>query len=126
VVHAVRVTLRDARTAIVANLHATSYRDDKRIADAELLRAAVFAEGIAKHGEAIILGGDFNVTIVSSPTLRALSSDEWGFSAAGPGLDHVLVRGLAVVEPEAAWPPDRRVGDGRRMSDHAPVEVRVR
>jgi endonuclease/exonuclease/phosphatase family metal-dependent hydrolase len=71
----------------------------------------------------VILGGDFNVTTVSSPTLRALSSPEWGFSQAGPGLDHVLVRGLDVVEDERHWPDERRRQGARLLSDHAPVEV---
>ena len=65
-----------------------------------------------------MLGGDFNVTVVSSPTLRQLATGEWGFSPAGPGLDHVLVRGLAVVGPETPWPPERREHDG-------PADVRI-
>ena len=125
VAHAIRVTLPDARTAVVANLHATSFRADKRLADAELLRAATFADALAEPDEPVVLAGDFNVTVVSSPTLRALSRAEWGFSAAGPGLDHVLVRGLEVVEPEVAWPDTRRRHDGALLSDHDPVEVRV-
>lgn len=124
VCHAVRVTLGDARTAVVANLHATSYRPDKRVADRELLRAATFADGLARPGEPVVLGGDFNVTVVSSPTLRALAGAEWGFSEAGPGLDHVLVRGLP-SSPEARWPDERRRTNGALMSDHAPVEVEV-
>lgn len=125
IVHAVRVSLAGPRTVLVANLHATSYRPDKRLADAELLRAATFADGVAESGEPIVLGGDFNVTVVSSPTLRQLATAEWGFTSAGPGLDHVLVRGLEVVEPETPWPPERREHAGRLMSDHAPVDVRI-
>jgi endonuclease/exonuclease/phosphatase family metal-dependent hydrolase len=126
VVHAVRISLPGARTMLVANLHATSYRLDKRLADAELLRAATFADGLAEPGEAVALGGDFNVTVVSSPTLRQLATAEWGFSPAGPGLDHVLVRGLEIDEPETPWPPERREHDGKLMSDHAPVDVTIR
>ena len=126
VVQAVRVRLGDGRSALVANLHATSYRQDKRIADAELLRAATFADGLAAPGEAVVLAGDFNVTVVTSPVLRALSGPEWGFSAAGPGLDHVLVRGLEVVRAESRWPDERRRVDGVLLSDHAPVELEVR
>jgi endonuclease/exonuclease/phosphatase family metal-dependent hydrolase len=126
VVHALRTSLPDSRTMLVANLHATSYRLDKRLADTELLRAATFADGLAEPGEAVVLGGDFNVTVVTSPILRQLATAEWGFSPAGPGLDHVLIRGLEVVEPETPWPAQRRVHDGRLMSDHAPVDVKVR
>jgi endonuclease/exonuclease/phosphatase family metal-dependent hydrolase len=126
VVHAVRVAIPDGRTIVVANMHATNYRPDKRLADVELLRAAAFADALARPDEPVVLGGDFNVTIVSSPTLRALSTSEWGFSAAGPGVDHVLIRGLDLLEGERAWPPDRRRANGRLLSDHAPVEVRVR
>jgi len=126
VCHAVRVTLDSERAAVVANLHATAFPRDKRLADAELLRAAAFADGLARRGDRVILGGDFNVTVVSSPTLRSLATQEWGFSAAGPGIDHVLVRGFDVVEPERRWDDARRRADGALMSDHAPVDVVVR
>ena len=123
--HAVRAALPDGRTMVVANLHATSYRGDKRLADAELLRAATFADGLAAPGEPVVLAGDFNVTVVSSPTLRALSTPEWGFSPAGPGLDHVLVRGLTATVPERHLPETFREHDGALLSDHAPVEMEV-
>jgi endonuclease/exonuclease/phosphatase family metal-dependent hydrolase len=126
IVQAVRVRLQDGRSAVVANLHATSYRHDKRIADAELLRAATFADGLAEPGEAVVLAGDFNVTVVSSPVLRALASEEWGFSAAGPGVDHVLVRGLEVARAETRWPDERRQHGEVLLSDHAPVEIEFR
>lgn len=124
VVQAVRVEL-GGRAAVVANLHATSYRHDKRIADAELLRAASFADGLARPGEPIVLAGDFNVTVVTSPTLRALATPEWGFSQAEAGLDHVLVRGLATAGPEQHWPEPRRLHEGVLLSDHAPVELEL-
>jgi endonuclease/exonuclease/phosphatase family metal-dependent hydrolase len=120
----VRVALPDGRSAIVVNAHMTAY-SDRRVADAELLRAATFADGLAEPEEPAVLAGDFNVTVVSSPTLRALSGPEWGFSAAGPGLDHVLVRGLRVVHPERHWSEDRRRHGDVLLSDHAPVEIEV-
>jgi endonuclease/exonuclease/phosphatase family metal-dependent hydrolase len=120
-----RVRLADGREVLAANLHATSYRTDKRLADTELLRAAMHVDALARPGEPVVLGGDFNVTTVSSPTLRALSGPEWGFSGAGPGLDHVLVRGLRVVRPETHWPDERRRRGAGLLSDHAPVEVEV-
>jgi endonuclease/exonuclease/phosphatase family metal-dependent hydrolase len=125
IVHAARVSLGDDRTAVVVNLHATNYRPLKRLADVELLRAATFADGMADPGEAVVLGGDFNVTFLSSTTLRRLSTEEWGFSEAGPGVDHVLVRGLQLLETETKWPTERRQHDGALLSDHAPVDVRI-
>jgi endonuclease/exonuclease/phosphatase family metal-dependent hydrolase len=109
--------------AVVANLHATSSRDH-RVPDAELLRAATFADGLAQPGETVVLAGDFNVRPGQSGTLRDLTGPEWGFSAAGPGIDHVLVRD-GVASPLAVWPEERRRLDGRLLSDHAPVEAVV-
>jgi endonuclease/exonuclease/phosphatase family metal-dependent hydrolase len=111
-------------TFVVGNLHATAL-SDRRLADAELLRAAVFADGIAQPTEPVLLCGDFNLSVRNSRTLESLSGKEWGFS--GPtstGLDHVLVRGLQAGPPEP-WPPQRRTFDGRLLSDHAPVDREV-
>jgi endonuclease/exonuclease/phosphatase family metal-dependent hydrolase len=124
VCQAVRVAAEDGSTLVVGNLHATSYDADQRLPDAELLRAAWFVDAVATPGEPVVLAGDFNVTAVRSRTLADLAGPEWGFSAAGPGIDHVLVRG-AEAGPEEAWPPERRRIDGRLLSDHAPVEVRL-
>jgi endonuclease/exonuclease/phosphatase family metal-dependent hydrolase len=124
VCQAVRVATGEG-TLVVGNLHATSYPADRRLADAELLRAAWFADALAAPGEPIVLCGDFNVEGHLSRTLRDLAGPEWGFSAAaGEGIDHVLVRG-AEAGPAERWPPARRRLDGRLLSDHAPVEVRV-
>jgi endonuclease/exonuclease/phosphatase family metal-dependent hydrolase len=124
VCQAIRVR-REDRTFVLGNLHATSYSADRRLADAELLRAAVFVDGMASPGEAILLCGDFNLSASSSPTLAELTSSEWGFSGAMPaGIDHVLVRGLRAGEPRL-WPADWRLYGGRLLSDHAPAEVDV-
>jgi endonuclease/exonuclease/phosphatase family metal-dependent hydrolase len=40
-------------------------------------------------------------------------------------IDQILVRGLGLREGPRAWPVERRVLDGRVLSDHAPVEVVV-
>jgi endonuclease/exonuclease/phosphatase family metal-dependent hydrolase len=116
----VRLERGDA-TLVVANLHATA-NPDKRLADAELLRAASFVDGFAEPGEPVILAGDFNLTVLNSKTLPQLTCPEWGFE--GPtetGIDHILVRGLEAGEA-ARWPDDRRRAGGRPLSDHAPVE----
>ena len=122
--HAVRVALPDGRTALVGHLHATSYRPDNRLADAEILRAAVFADAVAAPDDIVVLAGDFNVRARTSWTLRELASPEWGFAGRGPRVDHVLVRGASAGAVET-WPDERRRRDGTLLSDHAPVEARV-
>jgi endonuclease/exonuclease/phosphatase family metal-dependent hydrolase len=124
VVQAVRATLGDV-TLVVANLHATSYPADQRLADAELLRAAVFVDGLAKAGDVVVLAGDFNVPAARSATQPELTGAEWGFSEpVGEGIDQVLVRG-AGVESIERWPRERRRLQGKLLSDHTPVEARA-
>ena len=120
---AVRVRRGDT-TILVGNLHATGH-PDRRLADAEVLRAAVFVDGVARPEEPVLLCGDFNVNVHESRTLADLQGSEWGFTGATPaGVDHVLIRGLPAAAP-VRWPEDRRRLDGRLLSDHAPVEVEV-
>ena len=122
IVQAVRLAADDGRTYLVANLHCTGF-PDRRLAQAELLRAAWFATSTALAGDVVVLAGDFNLT-AAAPAVRELTSASWGFSAAGPGIDHVLVRGAEAGEVRR-WPGERRRHDGRLLSDHAPVEVEV-
>ena len=124
VCQAVRIELADRRTMVIANMHCTSYPPDQRLPDAELLRAATFADAFAEPGEILVLAGDLNTSYLRSRTLHDLCGPEWGFSSAGPGIDHVLVRGAA-ASPVRRWPDARRERDGRLLSDHAPVEVDV-
>jgi hypothetical protein len=106
--------VRAAPHLLVANLHATSSPSDPRLPEAELGRALRHVEELARDGDVVVLGGDFNV----AGSGAALA----GWSAAGPWIDHVLVRG---AEPSVAraWPDERRRRAGRLLSDHAPVEV---
>jgi endonuclease/exonuclease/phosphatase family metal-dependent hydrolase len=120
----VRIRLADGTTALITNLHATSYPPDERLADAELLRAATFAEALAAPDEPIVMGGDFNVTAARSWTLGELAGPEWGFSKPGTGIDQIIVRGARASAPHR-WAADRRRMGGRLLSDHAPVELRV-
>ena len=122
VCHAVRVEV-EGRLLTVANLHASSVKD-RRCQDAELLRAAVFADSFAEPADALVLAGDFNVVAPGSATLEKLSGPEWGFSPPIHGLDQVLVRGASVATPQR-WPEERRRVEGRLLSDHAPVEARI-
>lgn len=117
-----RVTSANGSSFVAANLHATGHRTRKGLADAELLRAATFADGFARPGEPVILAGDFNLTLQSSQVLPRLLEPDWGFSGATPrGIDHVLSRGLE-LGPAERWPEERRRVGGRLLSDHAPVE----
>ena len=101
---------------VVANLHATNDFADHAVPAAEIVRAEAFVTRFAA-GEPSVLAGDFNLR---AEHLRELP----GWSALGPGIDHVLVRGLS-SSPLTAWPLERRRHDGAVLSDHAPVEVTV-
>jgi endonuclease/exonuclease/phosphatase family metal-dependent hydrolase len=122
VCQAVRVAA-EGRSLVVANLHVSSV-PEIRIRDAELQRAAAFVDRFAEDAEPVVLGGDLNVRVGVSEMLAQLSGPEWGFSPPIAGLDQILVRGAAVGQPER-WPEERRRLDGRLLSDHAPVEVRI-
>jgi endonuclease/exonuclease/phosphatase family metal-dependent hydrolase len=77
---------------------------------------------LAEPADICVIAGDFNVRAQRSSTQRELAT--WGFSAGGNGIDQVLVRGggASIVE---RWPDERRRLDGRLLSDHAPIEVRI-
>jgi exonuclease III len=116
VCHAVRL-----EGLTVANLHGSATHD-WRVADAELLRAATFAEAFAEPGDVLVLAGDFNVIREHSSTYPKLA--EWGFTKPISWIDQVLVRG-APSTPAHRWPDERRRLEGKLLSDHAPVEVTI-
>jgi endonuclease/exonuclease/phosphatase family metal-dependent hydrolase len=122
IVQTARLGADDGRTFLVANMHCTSLHD-RRLAQSELLRAATFALAQAQPGDVVVLAGDFNLTGAAA-AMQELTGPEWGFSAAGPGIDHVLVRG-AETSPPRRWATERRRVDGHLLSDHAPVEVEL-
>lgn len=101
---------------VVGNLHATNDFDDPPSVAAEVARAEAFVSGLARDLPAV-LAGDFNLRRADLDPLP-------GWSALGPGIDHVLVRGLE-AGPLEVWPEERRREGGLVLSDHAPVEVRV-
>lgn len=110
--HAVR-----ADGIVVGNLHASNDFGRHEIPAAEIRRGEEFVAAMARDGDVCVLAGDFN--------LRARELEPLpGWSALGPGIDHVLVRG-ATAEPLAVWPEQRRTVGGRVLSDHAPVETRI-
>ncbi len=119
----------ESRDVCVANLHLTAGAPAH--AEGEARRAA--ATAVAWAGQAaLIVGGDFNLRPRETRIFERLEHDHGLASATGPGaLDHLLARGLDVVEPPHAWAPERRELDmpvglesrRLRLSDHAPVEA---
>jgi endonuclease/exonuclease/phosphatase family metal-dependent hydrolase len=119
-----RVSLSDGKSLAVAHFHATAWPRNQRLADAELLRAAVFADALARPDEPLALGGDFNVRLGASTSLDELTGAEWGFAHFGSGVDHFLVRGAELLGG-TVWPDERRRVRGRLLSDHTPKEIRL-
>lgn len=119
---AVRADLGE-RFLTVANLHDSSV-PNWGVPDAELMRAAVFADAFAEPGDVLVLAGDFNVIRERSKTLELLTGPEWGFSKPVSGIDQILVRGARAGHVQR-WPDERRRLEGRLLSDHAPQEVRI-
>jgi endonuclease/exonuclease/phosphatase family metal-dependent hydrolase len=115
------VELERGDRAVVSNLHTTAYPE--RVAELELERAAAMSDELALPDDIQILAGDFNVYADSSKVLSDLTTAR-NFSSAGPSIDHILVRGIASGIPET-WSDERRRVDGRLLSDHAPVDLRL-
>jgi endonuclease/exonuclease/phosphatase family metal-dependent hydrolase len=113
------VLAQGERELVLVNFHATSC-DDRRLAAAEVERLAAWATELAGQ-RPVVLAGDFNLEHGRSDALAQL--ERAGFSAAGEGIDHVLVRGLEVERAEAAWPAERRRRGKVLLSDHAPVDT---
>jgi endonuclease/exonuclease/phosphatase family metal-dependent hydrolase len=118
--HGVRIRPGAGKAVVVVNLH-LSHTGQLHSAESELRTTAAFAEELARAGEPIILAGDFNVTVASGALRDVIAT---GYSPPGPGIDHVLVRG-APATALSVWPVERRTLDGRVLSDHPPVELRV-
>ena len=99
--------VRLADGPFVWNFHVTG----GEVAEDQFRRVVELAEG-----DAVVLAGDVNIR----PPY-----DFTGFSEPlADSIDQILVRGLPSAAP-VAWPSERRRIDGRLLSDHAPVEVRV-
>lgn len=111
--------VRVAGVGLVGNFHVTG----GDLADDQFLRAAAFLDALAEPEEQVILAGDANLRPGSGDTYGELR--DWGFSQPLAGsIDQILVRNAPSTRPEA-WPAERRRVDGRLLSDHAPVELRV-
>jgi endonuclease/exonuclease/phosphatase family metal-dependent hydrolase len=118
---------RTASGICVANLHATN--DRAELASEDVLSAARAATEWA-GGAPLLFGGDLNLRPAEDPEAFERLREDFGLAGTtGPkAIDHLLARGLEVVEPPTPWPAERRELplDGRalRLSDHAPVEAR--
>jgi endonuclease/exonuclease/phosphatase family metal-dependent hydrolase len=118
---------RTASGVCIANLHATN--DMAAMATEDVLRAARAATEFAGSAP-LIFGGDLNLRPAEQPAAFERLREDFGLAAptAPEAIDHLLTRGLEVLEPPAAWPPERRElplgGRALRLSDHAPVQAR--
>jgi endonuclease/exonuclease/phosphatase family metal-dependent hydrolase len=121
--------VRTASGVCVADLHATN--DWPQLAADDVVRAARAALAWAR-GAPLIFGGDLNLRPGRNPRLFERLRDEFGLAppTAADAIDHILCRGLEVVEPPTRQPPERRElqieGRALRLSDHAPVQARFR
>ncbi len=117
---------RTAPGLCIANLHATNDRPE--LAAADVLLAAEAAVGWAGNSP-LLFGGDLNLRPAKDPGIFEELEGRFGLAGTtGPrAIDHLLSRGLKVVEAAAPWPPEDRElhSEGRalRLSDHAPVQA---
>ena len=110
----------------IYNLHASTGHGR---ATQDVLKAANFALGLS-GSRPLVLGGDFNCRPSAGRPFPELAT-RFGLSDPPSGMsgsiDHLLVRGLEVIEPPHVIPDrNREVGDGEsgsliRLSDHPPV-----
>ncbi len=118
---------RTASGICLANLHATN--DRPALASEDVLLAAGAATEFA-GASPMVFGGDLNLRPAEDPVVFERLREEFGLAApTGPdAIDHLLVRGLEIVEPPTRWPAKRRElpfeGRALRLSDHAPIEAK--
>ncbi|HEX4670519.1 MAG TPA: endonuclease/exonuclease/phosphatase family protein [Solirubrobacterales bacterium] len=118
---------RTASGVCVANLHATNDHPD--LAAEDVLRAARAATEFA-GGAPLIFGGDLNLRPAENPAVFERLREDFGLEGptAPQAIDHLLSRGLEVLDPPTPWSPERRElpleGLALRLSDHAPVQAR--
>jgi endonuclease/exonuclease/phosphatase family metal-dependent hydrolase len=120
-----RIRLAGGETVCFANLHASAGLPEK--ATGEVLAAAASALEWSA-GDPLVFGGDLNLRPAGDPLAFAELRERYGLGdPTGPhAIDHVLARGLEVVERPARLAGEQRElaqRDGRRLrlSDHAPV-----
>ena len=120
-----RVELPDGASVCIANLHASAGLPQK--ASAELLAAAAAAVEWSE-GDPLVFGGDMNLRPGRDQFAFVELRERFGLGdPTGPNaIDHLLARGLEVVEPPRRLPPEERElpepeGRSLRLSDHGPV-----
>jgi endonuclease/exonuclease/phosphatase family metal-dependent hydrolase len=120
-----RARLAGGDTVCVANLHASAGLPER--ATGELLAAAASAVEWSA-GDPLVFGGDLNLRPARDPLPFAELRERYGLGdPTGPhAIDHVLARGLEVVErPRRLAAEERELsqpgGLRLRLSDHAPV-----
>lgn len=123
-----RVELPEGETVCVANLHASAGLPQK--ATAEVLAAASAAVEWS-DGDPLVFGGDMNLSPARDPFPFVELRERFGLGdpTEPNAIDHLLARGLEIVEPPRPLPAEERElpqADGRRLrpSDHAPVLAR--
>jgi endonuclease/exonuclease/phosphatase family metal-dependent hydrolase len=123
-----RVRLASGATVCVANLHASAGLPEK--ASVEVLAAAAAAVEWSA-GDPLVFGGDTNLRPARTPVPFTELRERFGLGdPTGPhAIDHVLARGLDVMEPPRRLAPEKRElpaegGLRLRPSDHAPVVAR--
>jgi len=101
----------------VANLHGSV--DSVRGARDQVLRAAELAVEWA-GGLPLVFGGDLNLRVTRQPDLFEALAARYGLAAptSRGSIDHLLVRGLDVIEPPSA-------GALLQLSDHAYVTAKL-
>ncbi len=118
---------RTASDLCIANLHATN--DFPELAAEDVLLAARTAVGWAGE-RPLLFGGDLNLRPAENPDVFETLRERFGLAppTAPHAIDHLLARGMEVVQPPTPWPPERReirqVERALRLSDHIPVEAR--
>ena len=121
-----RVELPEGRVC-VGNLHASVGPPAKTAAEVE---AAAHRAGEWADGQPLVFGGDLNLRPRRDhgPFARLRERLDLRDPTDPDAIDHLLVRGLGVVERPRRLPPESREvtepdGLRLRLSDHAPVTV---
>ena len=124
-----RIEAPGGRELCVANVHLST---DARRATDEVVRAAARAVEWAGP-RPLVFGGDLNLRPALSPAAFDMLRDRFGLAppTGDRAIDHLLGRGLRLVDPPQALPAaarevERADGLRIRLSDHAPVAASVR
>ena len=125
-----RIRLESGETVCVANLHASAGLPEKATGEA-LAAAAAAVQWSA--GDPLVFGGDLNLRPARDSQVFAELRERFqlGDPTAPDAIDHILARGLEVVERPTRLAAEERElldrdGLRLRLSDHAPVLARFK